>query len=47
VDPRACLDGCCKFRPHRDSIPGSFSPKRVAISTELPWPINIAHFIIV
>ena len=24
--PRACLDGCGKSRPHRDSIPGPSSP---------------------
>ena len=33
--PKAGLDGCRKSRLHRDSIPGPFSPLRVAISTEL------------
>ena len=27
VGPSADLDGCEKSRPHRDSIPGSSSPK--------------------
>ena len=31
VGPRSGLDGCGKSRPHRDSIPGSSSPQRVAI----------------
>jgi hypothetical protein len=26
VGPRAGLDGCLKFRPYRDSIPGPSSP---------------------
>jgi len=26
VDPRAVLEGCGKFCPNRDSIPGPFSP---------------------
>jgi hypothetical protein len=26
VVPRAVMDGCEKSRPHRDSIPGPFSP---------------------
>jgi hypothetical protein len=26
VDPKANLDGCEKFRPYRDSIPGPSSP---------------------
>jgi hypothetical protein len=26
VGPRAGLDGCGKFRPHRDSRPGASSP---------------------
>jgi len=25
VGPWACLDGCGKFRPHRDSVPGPSS----------------------
>ena len=37
LGPRADLDVCGKSRPHRDSIPGSSSPKRVAIPTELSW----------
>ena len=39
VGPRTGLDGCGKSRPHRDSIPGSSSPQRFAIPTELPRPI--------
>ena len=35
VKPRASLDGCRKFRPHQDSIPGPSSPQQVAIPTEL------------
>jgi hypothetical protein len=35
VDPRACLDGCGKSRPHRESIPGPSSTQQVAIPTEL------------
>jgi hypothetical protein len=31
--PRAGLDGCGKFRPQRDSIPGPSSPKRGAVLT--------------
>jgi hypothetical protein len=33
--PRAGLEGCGKYRPHRDSIPGQSSPLRVTIPTEL------------
>jgi hypothetical protein len=33
------LDGCGKPRPHRVWIPGSSSPYRVAIPTELSRPI--------
>jgi hypothetical protein len=35
MGPRAVLDGCEKTRLHRDSIPGSSSPKRVVIPTTL------------
>ena len=36
MGPRAVLDRCGKISPpHRDSIPGPFSPWRVAIPTEL------------
>ena len=35
VSPRADLDGCGIFCPHRDSIPGLSSPYRVSIPTEL------------
>ena len=35
VGSRAGLDGCGKFRPYRDSIPGLSSPYLVAIPTEL------------
>jgi len=38
VGPRAGLDECGIFRPHRDSIPGPSSPWRVAIPTALPSP---------
>jgi hypothetical protein len=38
VGPRAGLDECGKFRPHRDSIPGPSSPWRIAIPTALPGP---------
>ena len=38
LDSRAGLDGCGKSRPHRDSIPRSSIPQRVAIPTELSWP---------
>ena len=38
MGPRASLDGCGKSRPHRDSIPGPPSPKRVTIPTELSRP---------
>jgi hypothetical protein len=38
VVPRAGLDSSGKSRPHRDSIPGQFSPYPVAIPTELPGP---------
>jgi hypothetical protein len=36
--PRAGIDRCGKSRPHRDSIPGSSSPYRVAIPTTLSRP---------
>jgi hypothetical protein len=35
LGPRAGLDGCGKYLPHRDSIPGPSIPYRVAILTEL------------
>ena len=35
VGLRAGLDGCAKFRPHRESIPGSSSLQRGALPTEL------------
>ena len=35
LGPRASLNGCGKSHPHRDSIPGPSSPKRVAIPTAL------------
>jgi hypothetical protein len=38
VGPRDSLDGCEKYRPHRDSIAGSPNPQRVAI------PINFAQY---
>ena len=49
VGPRTGLDGFGKSRPHRDSIPGSFSPLRVAIPTELSrpryeWRANLNQF---
>ena len=39
MGPRAGLDGCGKSRTHRVSIPGSSSPYRVAIPTELSRPM--------
>jgi hypothetical protein len=39
VDPRTGLDGCGKYRPHRDSNPGPSSPQRVVIQSELSRPI--------
>jgi hypothetical protein len=38
VGPRAGLDGCGKYRPHQDSIPGPSSPWRVAVPAELSRP---------
>jgi hypothetical protein len=38
MERRACLHGCGKSRPHRDSIPGPSSSHRVAIPTELSEP---------
>ena len=35
MGPRAGLDRCRKSRLHRDSIPGPYSPQRVAIPTEI------------
>ena len=34
MDPRASVNGCGNYRPHRDSIPGSSSQQGVAIPTE-------------
>jgi hypothetical protein len=42
VGPRASLDGCGKYRPHRHSIPEPSSPWPVAISTELSRPLQIS-----
>jgi hypothetical protein len=39
VGPRAGLDAGVKSRPPQDLIPGSSSPYRVAIPTELSRPI--------
>jgi len=41
VGPRAVLDWCGKSCRHRDSIPGPSSPYRVALPTELSWPIVV------
>ena len=41
VGPRVGLDGCGKSRPHRHSIPGPSSTKRVAIPTAPSRPIYI------
>jgi len=41
--PRTGLDGCGKSRPHRDSIPGPSSPKRLVTATEIP-PANHPYF---
>ena len=38
VGLRSGLDSCGKFRPYRDSIPGSSNPQPVAIPTTLPGP---------
>lgn len=35
VGPRPYLDGCRKYHPHQDLIPGPSSPKRVALTTTL------------
>ena len=43
VGPSAFLDVCGKSRPHRDLIPGPFSPERVAIPTALSRPIRNVH----
>jgi hypothetical protein len=43
VGPIARLDGCGKFRPNRDSIPGPSSQYRVAIPTELFWPFIVSR----
>ena len=40
VVPRAVLDGCGKYLPHRDSIPDRPARSSVAIPTELPGNIN-------
>jgi hypothetical protein len=53
VGSRGILDGCGKFRRHRDSIPGPYSPWLVAVPTELTRPtqslinecLQIADFI--
>jgi hypothetical protein len=45
ADPSSGLDGSGKSHPHRDSIPGPSSPKRVAIPTELSRPIYIYIYI--
>jgi hypothetical protein len=37
----ACLDGCRKSRPDRDSIPEPFRLRRVAIQTELSRPSGL------
>ena len=39
--PRAVQRGSENIAPHRDSIPGLFSPQRVAIPTELFWPTGV------
>ena len=41
VGPRAGLDGCGKSRLHMDSIPGTSSPQRVAIPTDLSGPQSV------
>jgi hypothetical protein len=38
VGPRTGMDGCEKFRPHRDWIPGPSNPQPEAIPTELSRP---------
>ena len=41
--PRDRLDECGKTHPHRDSIAGPSNPYRVAIPTDLSWPIMPVH----
>jgi hypothetical protein len=43
LGPRVGVDGCGKFRFHRDSIPGPSSPWLVAIPTELSRPTETTH----
>ena len=40
VVPRAGIDGCGKYRPHGDSIPGPFNPLRITIPArpQILWP---------
>jgi len=40
VDHKPCLGGCRKYLPCRDSIPGPCNPYRVAIPTDLSWPLT-------
>ena len=40
MGPRAGVDGLGKSLPPRNSTPGPFSPKRVAITTELPGTLR-------
>ena len=40
VGTRAGLDGCGNSHPYRDSIPGPFSPQRVARPTDLSRPTS-------
>ena len=41
MGPRACLDGCGKSCPQRDSIPEGSRPYRVAIPSELFRPMRL------
>ena len=40
VSPKAGLDGGGNFSPHRNSIPGTSSPQRIAILIELTRPMK-------
>jgi len=44
VGPKAGLNECEKFRPHRDSIPVPFSPYQIAIPSELSRPVLAFNF---
>ena len=43
VSPGVGLDGCGNYLFHQDAIPGSSSPQRVTIRTELSQPTIMAY----